>query len=90
MARAVLERQYQCAHDDHPERDLDLLAARWARVGRLACLVVNAFGGLGLLGWSLRSLRQEEATECQWKLQNARWHAESRAWRQQGGGEDGS
>ena len=48
-------------------------------LGRLACLVVNALTGLGLLGWSLR---HEEASERQWTRQNARWQAESRAWRQ--------
>ena len=59
-------------------------------LGRLAFLVVNALAGLGILGWSLRCLRQEEAIDRQWKLQNARWHPESRAWRQQGGRADGS
>ena len=51
-------------------------------LGRLAFLVVNALAGLSLLGWSLRSLRQEEAMERQWTRQNARWYTESRAWRQ--------
>jgi hypothetical protein len=44
---------------------------------RLALLVVNALAGLGMLGWSLLCLRQEKAMDRQWKLQSARWHAES-------------
>ena len=59
-------------------------------LGRLACLVVHALAGLGLWGWSLRCLRQEEATARQWQLQHARWHAESRPWREPWAREDGS
>ena len=50
-------------------------------LGPLAFLVVNALGGLGLLAWSLRSLRESEAMDGQWKVQDARWRAWDRAWR---------
>jgi hypothetical protein len=48
----------------------------------LAFFGVNALGGLGWLAWGLRGLRQEEATDRQWRLQHARWQAETCAWRQ--------
>jgi hypothetical protein len=44
---------------------------------------LNALGGLGWLGWSLRYLRRDEAMDRQWTLQHARWRAEDRAWREQ-------
>jgi hypothetical protein len=49
-------------------------------LGPLALLVVNAVGGLGLMAWGLRGLRQGEATDRQWTLQHARWQAQNRAW----------
>jgi hypothetical protein len=55
------------------ERDLVLLA----------CFVVNALGSLGWLAWGLRSLREEEAVDRQWTLQDVRWRARDRAWREQ-------
>jgi hypothetical protein len=68
-----------------------ILATAWDRwplhardLGPLAFLVVNALGGLGWLGGSLRGLRRDEAMDRQWTLQNMRWRAETRAWRQQG------
>jgi hypothetical protein len=66
-----------------------ILATAWDRwplhardLGPLAFLVVNALGGLGLLGWSLRGLREDEAMARRWKLENVRWRAQSRAWHQ--------
>ena len=46
--------------------------------------VVNALGGLGWLAWGLRGLREEEAIDRRWTLPDARWRAQSRAWRQEG------
>jgi hypothetical protein len=67
-----------------------ILATAWDRwplhardLGPLAFLVVNALGGLGWLGGSLRGLRRDEAMDRQWTLQNARWQAQDRAWREQ-------
>jgi hypothetical protein len=50
----------------------------------LVCFVVNALGGLGWLAWGLRGLRAEEAIDRRGTLQDARWRAQSRAWRQEG------
>jgi hypothetical protein len=41
-------------------------------LGRFALFVVHALGGLGMLGWSLRSLHKEEAMGRQWTLQKSR------------------
>jgi hypothetical protein len=66
-----------------------ILATAWDRwplhgrdLGPLALLVVNALGGLGLLGWSLRGLREDETMARRWKLEDVRWYAQSRAWHQ--------
>jgi hypothetical protein len=48
-------------------------------LGPLAFLVVNALGGLGWLAWGLRGLREGEAMERHWRLQNACWRAQDRA-----------
>ena len=45
-----------------------------------AFLVVNAGVGLGMLGWSLRALRRDEALDREWTLQTVRWRAQDRAW----------
>jgi hypothetical protein len=52
-------------------------------LGWLAFFVVNALGGVGWLAWGLRSLREEEAIDRQWTLQDVRWRAQCRAWSQQ-------
>jgi hypothetical protein len=49
---------------------------------RLAFFVVTALGGLGLAGWSLRVLCEDEAMARQWKLEDVHWQAQSRAWHQ--------
>jgi hypothetical protein len=51
-------------------------------LGRLAFFVVNALGGLAMSAWHLRCVREHEAMERQWTLQDARWRAHDRAWRQ--------
>jgi hypothetical protein len=56
------------------------LAAR--DLGPLAFLVMNALGSLGWLAWHLRSLRESEAMDRQWKMEDARWRAQRRAWSQ--------
>jgi hypothetical protein len=48
----------------------------------LAFLVVNALGCLAWLAWNLRSLRESEAMDRQWKVQDVRWRAQRRAWSQ--------
>jgi hypothetical protein len=48
----------------------------------LGFFVVNALGGLGWLAWGLRGLREEEAIDRQWKLEDVRWRAQRRAWSQ--------
>jgi hypothetical protein len=48
-------------------------------LGLLAFLVVNALGCLAWLAWNLRSLRESEAMDCQWKVQDVRWRAQRRA-----------
>jgi hypothetical protein len=53
-------------------------------LGPLAFLVVNALGGLGWWEWGLRSLCADEAMDRQWTLQDVRWQAQDRAWRQHG------
>jgi hypothetical protein len=50
----------------------------------LGFFVVNAFGGLAWLTWGLRSLREEEAIDRRWMLQDMRWRARDHAWRQAG------
>lgn len=50
--------------------------------------VVNALGGLGWWAWGLRSLREREAIDRHWKVQDARWRAQRRAWRQAGAEEE--
>ena len=47
-----------------------------------AFLVVNACVGLGMLGWSLRALRRDEALDRQEALLKVRWRAQDRAWRE--------
>jgi hypothetical protein len=48
----------------------------------LVFFVVNALGGLVWLAWSLCSLREEEAIDRQWKLEDVRWRAQRWAWSQ--------
>jgi hypothetical protein len=47
-----------------------------------AFLVVHACVGLGLLGWSLRALRRDEALGRQETRLKVRWRAQDRAWRE--------
>jgi hypothetical protein len=49
-------------------------------LGRLTFFVVNALGGLGWWEWGLRGLREREAMDRQWKVQDVRWQIQSRAW----------
>jgi hypothetical protein len=49
----------------------------------LACMLVNALGGLGWLAWNLWYFRRDEAMDRQWMLQDVRWQAQDRAWRDQ-------
>jgi hypothetical protein len=58
-------------------------------LGPLAFFVVNALGGLGWLEWGLRGLREREAMDRHWKVQDVRWRAQSRAWREQWEGRRG-
>jgi hypothetical protein len=51
-------------------------------LGPLAFLVVNALAGLGSWEWGLRGLREDEAMDRQWKVEDVRWRAQARAWRQ--------
>jgi hypothetical protein len=61
--------------DGWPLQELDVVL--------LACMLVNALGGLGWLAWNLWCFRRDEAMDRQWMLQNVRWRAETRAWRDQ-------
>jgi hypothetical protein len=49
---------------------------------RLVYFVVNALVSLGVLGWGLRELREDEALDRQETLQNVRRRAQDRAWRE--------
>jgi hypothetical protein len=51
-------------------------------LGRLAFVVVNALGALGMCAWGLRGLRADEAMARQWKVEDVRWRAQRRAWHQ--------
>jgi hypothetical protein len=46
-------------------------------LGRLAFFVVNALSSLGMYEWGLRSLRESEAMDRHWKVQDVRWRAQS-------------
>jgi hypothetical protein len=52
-------------------------------LGPLAFFVVNALGGLGC-GWHGAC----EAMDRHWKVQDVRWRAQRRAWRQEGDEEE--
>jgi len=48
----------------------------------LAWFAGHALAGLAPSVWVLRNLRAEEALERQWTLQDVRWRARDRAWRE--------
>ena len=45
-------------------------------------MIVTALGGLGMMAWNLRGLREHGATDRQWTLPHVRWEARDRAWRE--------
>lgn len=46
----------------------------------LGFFVVNALGGLGWLAWGLRGLRESDAIDRRWTLEDVRWRARDGAW----------
>ena len=57
-------------------------------LGALVFFVVNALGGMGMMAWGLRGLRESEALDRQWAVQKVRWRAQDRAWHQEGDEEE--